>query len=239
MRSKKSLSIVAIAAVSVLAIGRATLADTITVHSLPNNVGSISTVIGGTYNGDKDYRYDIEFDQAADVLPGNGFMVIDFGPLDGYSLTGPAGAGATLATEFTESTQNTGAGLSGFTGNSANVDHFSDAVSGNTSDPVDFTLVKNAVFIYNGATAFTSGPVDLTLDLFTTDTSTPKLGNGFGVDSSGASLSSTPGLSFELAQVFVPSAPTSVPLPMTWINGTILLGLVGVGSALKRRTAKA
>jgi len=232
MLSKKTISLVALAAAGVLIANRSSSADTITVHSL----GLPVTVATGPFAGDKDYTYDIAFDNQADVIaPNNGFMVIDFGAVASSTLTGPAGLGATLAGEFTLSTQPTGAGLAGYAGNTANTDHFVDPVSGNRSDPTDLTPILNAVFFYNNAVPYTAIPVDLTLDLITTSTAPPKLGNGFGVDTSGAGG----GLSFALNSVFVPSTPVSVPLPLGWIGGAALVALIGFGRAIKARRVEA
>ena len=232
----KLTTIAALAAAGLLAGARLASADTINVHSSPNNSSSVSLVGSGPFTGDDAYVYDISFDASANVIaPGNGFMVIDFGLLAGYTLTGPAGAAATLAGEFTESTQVAGAGLSGYTGNSAGVDHFRDPTSGNTSSPTDIVTEDNAVFFYNGGTPFTSGSVDLTLTLFTVSTSPPLVGNGFGVDSSGVANS----LSFSLNSVLVPSAPAAVPVPVSLISGLTLIGLVGLGRFMKVRRIEA
>jgi hypothetical protein len=178
----------------------------------------------------------IGFDAEADVVsPGNGFMVIDFGLLAGYTLTGTPGTAATLAGEFTESTPGTGAGLSGFTGNSAGVDTFLDTGTGNTTTPTDIPTIGNAVFFYNSPTPFASGPVDLALTLYTTDLRPPEVGNGFGDDSSGAGGD----LSFSLNSVLVPSEPTTIttgaPIPLSWVSGGALIGLIAVGRLLKSR----
>lgn len=211
MISKKTLTTAALAAAAILGTARVSSAATISVHSLPNSTASVALVATGTYAGDDSYTYDINFDSAADVVaPGNGFMVIDFGPIAGASLTGTAGVGATLASEFALTTGTTGAGLSGFVNNTSNVDNFHDSQSGNNANPADLTTIQNAVFNYTGSSPYiAAGTVDLTLVLYTASTSVPLVGNGFGDDTSGVNG----GLSFSLNSVYVPSAPAAVPLP--------------------------
>jgi hypothetical protein len=233
MISKKTLTTAALAAAAILASVRVGSAATISVHSLPNDTTSVSLVTTGPFTGDDAYTYDINFDSAADVVtPGNGFMVIDFGPVAGASLTGPAGAGATLASEFAQSTGTTGAGLSGFVNNTSNTDNFHDSQSGNSANPLDLTTIQNAVFNYTGATPYLANgaTIDLTLVLYTTSTSVPLVGNGFGDDTSGVNK----GLSFSLNSVYVPSAPAGVPLPTTTALGGTLLGLVALGHKLTK-----
>jgi hypothetical protein len=150
----------------------------------------------------------------------------------GASLTGSAGVGATLASEFTMTNSYTGAGLSGFVNNTSNVDNFHDSQSGNNANPVDIISTQNAVFLYNGASPYLAGgtAIDLTLVLYTTSTSTPLVGNGFGDDTSGVNG----GLSFSLNSVYVPSAPAGVPLPTTTALGGTLLGLVALAHNLTK-----
>jgi hypothetical protein len=210
-------------------------ADTITVTDNPNDVfgDSVSTVASGPYKGDLAYSYSVDFDPTTKLFSGSGdgFMVIDFGPLDdqssanpGYSLVSPDPS-VLPSSDLTESTQVAGAGLNGYTGNSGGSDHFLDASnSKNTANPTDNPGIDNAVFTYNGSSNYIAdSDVDMTLTLYTTSTSAPELGNSFGVDNSGAAS----GLSFELKSVAVPSAPVGVPLPTDVACGSLLFGLVG------------
>jgi len=211
-------------------------ADTITVTDNPNDVfgDSVTTVASGPYTGDLAYSYSVDFDASTKLFSssGDGFMVIDFGPLDdqssanpGYTLVSPSPS-ILPASDLTESTQVTGSGLNGYTGNTGGKDNFVDAGnSNNTANPTDIVTVDNAVFFYNGSSNYIADTdVDMTLTLYTTNTSVPKLGNSFGVDNSGAAS----GLSFELKSVAVPSAPVGVPLPTDLACGTLLFGLFGV-----------
>jgi len=229
MFSKNSFKWIAAIAAGALVFSNFAKADTISVHS----IGTPFTVVAGPFAGDEDYTYDIGFDNQADVIaPSDGFMVVDFGSVAGSTLVAATSGNATettLAGEFTESTQLTGANLGGYTGNTLNTDHFSDPTSGNTSNPTDLTNVENAVFFYNGSSPFVSGPVDLTLDLFSTSTAPPKVGNGFGVDTSGVNN----GLSFSLNTVLVPSAPASVPLPAAPLACGALFGMLGLAKVRK------
>jgi len=232
MISKKTLTNAALAAAAVLAAASVGSAATISVHSLPNSTASVALVATGPHAGDDSYTYDINFDSAADVVaPGNGFMIIDFGPVDAYTLTGTGSVGTTLAGEFTPSTGVSGAGLSGYVNNTSNTDNFHDSQSGNNANPSDLLGVQNAVFNYNGASPYiAAGTVDLTLVLYTKSTSTPLVGNGFGDDTSGVNG----GLSFSLNSVYVPSAPAPAPLPATTALGGTLLGLVALAHSLTK-----
>jgi hypothetical protein len=244
MFSKTSFKLMAAIAAGALMIGSFAKADTITVTSLPNSTASVAPVVGGVYNGDESYTYSVDLDPTTvlNAGSGDGFMVIDFGPIDDQSVANPGFtlSGGTVLTvdgaDFTESTQTTGTGLNGYTGNTAGKDNFVDASNSlNTANPTDSAAIDNAVFTYNGLSDYTAtGDVDLTLSLYTTNTSVPKLGNSFGVDNSGAEN----GLSFELKSVYVPSAPVGVPLPANMAGGGVLLGLAGLARVYRARRSE-
>jgi len=245
MLSKKT-TFAALAAVAVLGVARFGMADTISVHSNPNNASSVTLITdhSSPYYGDDQYTYDVDFDTSANVIkPGDGFSVIDFGTLAGYTLTGPNTVAInqlisdfTAAGDMTTPLDITTGGLSGAGAYGPNTDNFSDSVSGNTSHPTDLSYVKNVQFNYSGAGFTTATTVDLTLELYTTNLSAPTFGNGIGVDHSGASLTSTPGLSFALNNLLV---PTPIPLPMSGVLGGAMLSLVGLGYSLKPRKVQA
>jgi len=225
---KNITAIAAIAAAALLLGGRIAWADTISVHSSPNSVASVvSPILSGPFTNDASYTYDIGFDSSSDVVaPGNGFMVTDFGPVDGYTLTGVGVTASTLASEFTFSQGVDGTGLSGFVNNTSGADNFLDPATDDTSSPTDVTDVQNAVFNYDGSSPYLgSSSLDLTLVLYTQDTKLPEVGNGFGVDESGIGGD----LSFSLNSVYVPSGPATVPEPASF--GLLVVG----GLALARR----
>jgi hypothetical protein len=243
---KNKASLLGLAGFACLFVSRCVSADTITVTDLPNDVfgDSVSTVATGPYAGDEAYTYSVNFDSSTRLVSasGDGFMVIDFGPLDdqssanpGYSLVSPSPS-ILPASDLSESTQLTGTGLNGYTGNSGGADNFLDASnSKNTASPTDLPTVDNAVFIYNGSSNYIAdSDVDMTLVLYTTNKSIPALGNSFGVDNSGASH----GLSFEEKSVAVPSTPLGsipTPLPLASFGGGTLFGLVGLMKCFKSR----
>src|ERR1700722_9239477 len=215
-------SLFGLAAGAIMMGAQAVSADTITVHSSPNNPSSITFQTGGAFAGDYQYQYNIDFDSQADVIGGDGFLIADFGPLVGYTLTAvnPGNsAEVALAGNFSESSPVDATGLSGFLGNTSDSDNFSFSINGATI--VDSRSIANAVFTYDSSTPFTTPTtVDLTLDLYST-TGLSTLGNGLGVDHSGGNAT----LSGSLNQVLVPIIPlgtASVPLPLASVGGGAL-----------------
>jgi hypothetical protein len=236
MFSKRTLTTAALAAL-VVAVGQVGLAKTITVQSIsPNTTGSSPTISAGLFPGDAVYTYSVDLDPGSDVIAAtDGFMVINFGTLDGYTLTNTNGSDSAVADSFVEHTQTTGTGLSGYQSNNGTSDSFSDTASSltDTATPTDSSLINNAVFTYNGSSPYTSSSdLLLTLTLYTPDTSISKLGDSFGVDHSGAN-DPNPTLSFEEKFVQVPSSPAAVPLPSVSVLGGSMLGLLGLARLRK------
>jgi hypothetical protein len=214
-RKVKSLMAVCFATALTLCVG-GSFADTISV----TNISQIP------FAGGKNYNYDISFSATAQVVSGDGFVIMDFGPVGSFNFSTLDGTPpANPNTTFVLSQPSAGApGLAGYTSSAANMDTFTG--SGNVSITVpDDSTIANAVFIYNGPTFTASAGSDLQLTLFSTQTVLTPNGHGVGVDESGNSN----GLNV---------SPTSVIVPVPEPVGLSMLGLAAMPMLMRRRSGR-
>jgi hypothetical protein len=223
---------IAAAAMAALLGARAVMADTITVSD--EGITNYSLVATGAYAGDEEYQYDIAFSATADVQTGDGFMVIDFGAVDtsggklGFTLTDMDGTPPAPPSDFTFSNAATPTGASSVNGITYSGGQDSYEFLGTAAVANDDAATPNAIFIYNSSTAYTGGPGDYLLTLYTTNTLPPTAVTALGSDHSGV-LGATD------VNPDTVDAPSALPLPSSAYAGAALIGLALMGRFVKAR----